>query len=487
MEQFILLLVIVASGISLLCLTKIDKSLFVWLGFLVGLIIMVQLELVIIYFTKHFILQYIVYALMPFMLFVLFVKRTDIKILLLSRTFQVDIIIFAIIAFGVSHSIQPFFYSPDSYQFHSFIESLLRNEITGNFLEFHRWYVQNGRLIFLDILIGLGFRSGVEVFTGLFALMTVSTLFILIRLLFIYKNYTPLKQESLIFTCLAMLYILTVNNILTHSIYLHSNLMTGVFYSIGTVFLFLSLNKKENLNFELIGFIFLAMTIMIRKEMLLFSLFPITLYFLMAKYSLLIMYKYIIVYVVLAYQWFAFFIITTGKVKYSMTSHGSDLEYLLCFCLSMIIPLIVFIMSKFIIKMRVLHIILFTFYTLVLVGLLYYNLQETFLTIKKFIKFTIVNTDKWGVFWFILFASIYYLKEEKLKFFVLHMFSVYFTLRISLYVLVNSVVDHSSGDRIMIHISFFGLMVILYTLLNYYNLERLRVIFKRKQIESETT
>lgn len=455
--------------IGILFLSKYDASykFIVYLGLLLGVIFSIQAVLLSIYIMGE-VSNVFIYSVLSCIsaTFIVFNRNKIIK-LLKEKVFLLDLVLFNLSILAIIYFYQNIYLTPDSFHYHSIAQGLYQNIITNNFLKTFEWLLITGRLIFLDSLIMIGFSAGIDIFGSLFLVLGISAIMLVHRMILVSLGVFKITLWRVPIITFFILFVFSIKDMVFHFTYYHTNLLTGVFWSIGTIMLFVTIiirNQNEIVFFRFFGFVFLAVTILIRKEMILFSLFPIGMYFLVSNLKIKEMYFYLLLYVVIGYQWFTFYALKVNNLNTSFTAHGSSLDYIISASFLGILPLMIYIIKKVNFSIKTVSMVFYIVYFIIIISLLNVDFQETINTIQKLFTYTLINIKLWGLFWIMLFISLITLKEEKINFLFVHTILLFLITRIVIYVFSDGLVDSSSGDRIMIHMSFFGFFIIFYNI-----------------------
>ena len=454
-------------GILSLLNFNIDKRIFVWISFLFGIIVSVQVSLISIYFTgilHNILFICVICALMCFNLYKYINNRE-----IFSKINFIDLLIIFIFIFIIVEYLPLIAFSPDSYHYHGIIDAISDNKIDPAFFKEFSWYLVDARLIFFDLIFVIGKGYNIELFSTIFAVTCFISIFLIIRLVSIFKDNSLSSVKSMFLILFIFLFILTINIIVRHSFYMHSNLITGVFYSIGTLLLFISYSEKINDKslYIILGLIFLAFTIMIRKEMVVMTLLPIGIFFLYHRIDIKKYFLYISVYFILAYQWIFYYLIEVNDFEYILkntSGHGGIKLYLIGFFV-FLFPIILKIFYKYI-SLNKTNSFLWITYLIMIIFLFFIDMNETIKTIQNLFFYTFLRFKYWSLFWFVLLFSMIYLYKDRFISLFSHLIAIYVVLRLYLYVFIDSLKDHGSGDRMMIHIFFIAIFIIVYALNN---------------------
>lgn len=465
LNQILLLCLLQFVGISFIVRFNISPRIFVWLGFIIGLIITIQILLISLYSYDYVNKEFIFGTIFVFIIANIYLNRNKLK-LILNKSFVLDLLLLNLLLLFFVFVVKFFHFTGDSYQYYGISLAIFNNELTNEFITTFTWNLMNGRIIFLDSILILGYLFNIDIFMSLFPLISVVTVILIYRLALIKQKidkFYILKVPALI---LVLLFTLSINMISFQATYLHSALLTGIFYSLGVIILFSFYDMKSNTVLNYLAFIFLAITILIRKEMLVFTMFPLIYYMIFSKYTLKEIYKYLFVFVLIGYQWAFYNVLNLEVINFKFSSPGLVLQYTICFIITLALPIIIMVI-KYLLKRYNIRIasFLFLLYIFIFVVCLIVEYNETIDTIYKLFKFTFFNYKSWGLFWICLFISLISLLKSKFKAIVIHMIIAFITLRILLYIFIDSIWDYNSGNRVMFNLFFLGLYIIILALL----------------------
>jgi hypothetical protein len=462
-----LLISIEFIGVSFLTFFQINPKLKVWVGFLLGLFLIVQASLISFYFFDSFDSSvFIIMALMA--LVASLINKNKVILLFKSKTTRIDFLL--LLAFIVLVVIKPSFIgiTADSVQYFAASQGINTNILSGEMLNAFSWYFANGRLIFLNILILLGLVCGVDLVVILLPLVALISIMFVVRLLAIKYDLNYSYQAGLLITLI--FFSISIDRFFSHTHYLHTNLLTGFYYCAGVLLLNLEQNKLEKNSSSFLGIMFLSSTILIRKEMLLFALIPVVVYFLLKKSKILESISYVLLYLILGYQWIAYYILKVGHIdldfyKLFYSGHGGVQDYIYFFSLSLLMPIILMTVKKIFLRINIdkLFFILYFFIMLILLGM---NFNETLVTIMKLFGHSLLKIGAWGFYWFALCLSIMYCFKNRINQYLIHIILSFLVVRIGIYVVYDDIVDYGSGDRILLTIFFIGLYLIFDSLLH---------------------
>lgn len=467
MNELFFHLIIFIIGFSILInIRSLNTLLLLPLSYFTGILVLIQIVLISLYFGYY---NRLLVFILIFSIFLssLYLGRDKLRQYLISVSFRVDAILLIILScLVITVSDVLIGLTTDSFQYYAIAKSIYSEYMSQAYLENASWHLLHGRLIFMDILLMLGFEFSIEFFSSLFMTMLFFSVLLLSRIIAINLSLKSFYSTLLFFVIIT--FSITSLYIFNHTFYLHSNLTTGVFLSLGTIFLFTS-KEAENEEFHMmLGFLFLASTVLIRKEMTVFSLVPISLYFLAYDYSVKKMYYYVLIYLLFAYQFWFFYIIKTGDFDFVSTGHGSQFEYIAGLLLSMLMPLAVYYFKKFYFSLSRVSAGFIVIYITSLFAMLLIDQDELIRTLILFFKYTFFDLDKWGILWFMLATSMLFFDpgDKKQKFLFLHFLLIFFIFRINLYFYFDNLKDFSSGTRMMLHIIFVVIYVIFYAFID---------------------
>jgi hypothetical protein len=358
--HIVLLVGIELIGLIFLSFLKIESKLNIWFGFIVGLFVINQAAL-----FSLFLLDYvnnITFALLILSsLAVLYLNKSNILLQLDIDNIKIDALL--LLGFMVLVVVKPNYIGITSDSVHYFIasEAINNNMLTGDMLQKFSWYFANARLIFLDMLIVLGFILEVDLIIYILPLMGFVSLMFIFRVITIKFDLNYFQKNVLFLSIL--LFSLSIDRFLSHTHYLHSNLITGVYYLFGVVILASNkVNKKESMT-PYLGILFLGVTVLIRKEMLLFSLIPIMLYLLLNKQKVFDSMRYVLLYLLVSYQWIVYYVWKVGKLELDLSNifysgHGAVQDYLLAFVMTIMMS-IVLLLLKSVLRKRLINAFLY--------------------------------------------------------------------------------------------------------------------------------
>ena len=332
------------------------------------------------------------------------------------------------------------------------------------------WQV-HARLIFIPGIHAVSHLFNIEVFYALYPVSSI--MFIATFFWFINNNLKNMKINHLIRISMGVggvLLLCTSILFIAHSFFLHTNLMTSIYFSLGTIFFYKYISQKGKF-WLVLSIIFFAATIQIRKEMAIFSLPPI-LYILQNDSELER------TYVLGLYGLFMFFY---NWIFLMISMHGFQLGearggfmiYLICFALmTMMFFSSLSIRWRIFIKKHLFSLIISTVVGVIFLFLTFSEkLIPAFISLLKFLY--IPRFGAWGGFWFgfsivvILYITNLSIKTEKLGFLLFSIF-YFFVLRLVLYGFFSGIKDNywsTSGNRIILHIFptaiFFMVMVFI--------------------------
>ncbi|MGM0519932.1 MAG: hypothetical protein ACQERD_09855 [Campylobacterota bacterium] len=459
--ELLMHMLFLAVGLSIGSVLKIDVGLRVWVSYLVGLVATVQGVMLSFYILGYYDFLFIMSFLTVMSVYCVLKRYKYMYTFLKNRIFQYDLLVFfsmlIIMVIGLSDVLLKF--SPDSFQFYALAETMYENDIGGVFQEFSR-SILNYRLIFIDAVLMLHFDLLSDMFSSLFTIWAFVTTIITAKLIAVYKRLNLLHTYLL--SLGLYLFSFSMYIFVEHSLWLHANLTTGIFLSLGALFLFLS---GKNDNYRVLGFLFLAVTVLLRKEMVVVSLVPIGLFFTVYKCSLTQMYRYMLLYLIAAYQFWFFYLYHAGALAITFSGHGSDFEYVIGLFSTLLLPLFASALNRMGLSLQSKGRVLYLLYLIILIGLFLVDSQEFIKTLELFAAHTLFAFKRWGVVWLLLAAALFFVARQdmRLRFMLLHFLAIYFVFRIAVYFFTD-LVDHSSGSRIMLHIVFVALFVVFSSL-----------------------
>ena len=392
-----------------------------------------------------------------------------------------------VISFAILYFVYFFFsgiivQTPDSLQYHV-LSKYLNHVIQYDYKSVaHIWDSFDKRLIFLPALNNFGNLLGLSFLDIFIPTNSIFFMILFLNILLYFFDFQNIKKNKLtLFFCFVALMTLITNKVyIQHSFYFHTNFLTMVYFTLGVMGVAVYI-RDYNTNVLLFGIFFLALTILIRKEMLLFSLIPLI--YLNYK-NLLPNFKYkVFIFAIYFFVGFLYrlllvflFFLNEKYLSLSFSSHGGHVVVILML-LSLIILVFMRPFDLFPKKNRFLFII--SILLLFLIILYFKSSKDTVDTLNALMN--LLKKKYWGNIWLITFATLclFYLNElinKKLNFsnqlikknniaivdFLGFVVSIFFVLRVYLYILYGSIADkffYDSGNRILITV--FPISIIL--------------------------
>lgn len=336
-----------------------------------------------------------------------------------------------------------------------------------------RWF-QSVRLPLFTAVHSFSYLLGIDVY---YSFSPVTSFFLV--LFFVFFCFDEFRSQeyalagtiwfllSIFLLCSSVMYLM-------HSFYYHSNLTVAAYFSAAFFLLILHI-KQKNLSFFLFACAFLAATVLIRKEMFVFSLLPIffCLYF-SDQYNLRIRLIGLAVFLLIGYPWSVWgslqvFTAGCGAMEKYNEGHGSIILPL--FALFLAIPAFLTPIPKLFRKYS--HFVILGSLLFLVIIVLCFKRPELTKAAKELSSLIFTNNGKWNIFWYCVAASIvlYYcimflnakanssncLGINQFTAILNFTFSViicFFLFRVLLYTVFNSPKSKSflnSGNRVLLH------------------------------------
>jgi len=451
-------------GLIFLSIFKVESKLNIWLGFVTGLFVINQTFLFSLFLLDH--VNDIVFLLLALLaLAAFYFNKSRILAQLTTGSVRTDVLI--MLGFMTLVVLKPNYIGITSDSVHYYIasEAINNNFLTGDMLQKFSWFFANARLIFLDMLIVLGLVLDADLIVYILPLIGFISLMFIFRIIAI--NF-DLNQTQKFFLLLSIvLFSLSVDRFLSHTHYLHSNLITGVYYLFGVVMLMPSEENKREYMAPWLGILFLSVTVLIRKEMLLFSLIPVMLYLLLNKQNFSVLVRHVLLYLLVSYQWIAYYLWKVGEIDLNLndlfySGHGTAQDYLFAFITTVVLTIVALSTNNFLRKTTV-NVLLYFSYLAFLLVLFAVDFNETMETIVKLLNYSILNINAWGFYWVVLFLSLIYSYKNGINGYLSHIVLSFVIVRIGIYVLYDTITDYGGGDRMMLLIFFIGMYIIFHS------------------------
>jgi len=352
--------------------------------------------------------------------------------------------------------------SADSVHYSVAADAINNNVLTADLLKKFSWFFVSGRLIALNSFIIFGLFVDVDLIIYILPLTGFVSLMFIFRLITL--KYKPVYIQQIIIFFLITIFSLSIDRFLSHTHYLHSNLITGSFYLIGVLLLVHGNGDAFGTKNPYLAIIFLAATMLVRKEMILFSLIPVLLYLVFNKHKLIQSVRYVLFYLLLGYQWIGYYIYKTVDIEISFddffySGHGKVQDYVFGIFITVLMSVVALLIKNTLSK-AYLNKLIYIVYFLMLLTLFLVDFQETVSTILKLFYFSIVKISAWGFYWFVLSLALFYSISHRINIFICHVIISFMVLRIGIYVMYDSITDYGGGDRMLLLIFLIGVYLI---------------------------
>lgn len=355
--------------------------------------------------------------------------------------------------------------SPDSLVIQSMSQFIANNGVIGpEYPILFKWQS--------DIL--LIFNSGIHAIAYVFNVEVFYTLYPVVSIMFISNIFYFIKRErvcnydvfkdNLYLEFGAILILLTSLVFFYHSFYLLSNLITSVYFCLGIIFTYNYLHERKFF-WLILSIIFLAVTIQIRKEMLMFSLIPIPYVVYcsndLSKRKIILLYTCFVIF----YSWSLLMYSKNSQLLFfkvgSFLTHGdirldllSIFSVSLIFLISLFNPIKDFIRNNFYLLLCIVCGFLICFLFLI-------RTDEVLSSLSNLLSFLFIpDRGAWGIFWLCFFSIVgYYLVnrhiwEDKMSY-ILACILLFFIFRLILFTIFTKIWDThwtDSGNRILLQI-----------------------------------
>jgi hypothetical protein len=309
------------------------------------------------------------------------------------------------------------FYSSDSIQIEGISRTFHKYGLFGNGLAI---YGPNEPLVTHPLFLGrtpfyisiqnIAYLFGVDIYYS----FTPLTMFFVVIAFYDYLKISNTKKYLQFSSFLLFILVLLSNRLLQlHVFYNHTNLITMAYYTMGILSLFNYLRYKRYI-WLYIGFIILAITGIIRIEMLVYSLIPIFFIF-MIHHEINLRAKFYgaSLFILLSYIWYlwGFLILDAGQANENF-GEGGLFQIIACLLFSIIVYFFPFYKLLGSIKYSFVYMLL-----LVFIMLFSYSIEKTMLSMNTLYSLTGLGFGKWGLFWWITFFAmlIFYFKYYVVK------------------------------------------------------------------------
>ena len=346
-----------------------------------------------------------------------------------------------------------------SWIFHSY--GLYRNE--NSFVSF---LLFNKRLPFFIAIHNIAYLFTIKSF---YVFQIASSFFVALFLLGVwfttYQKNSYLKILVVFFVVIGFYFANKL--ILFHSFYPLSNLTTMTYFTAGVLLLYVySMRSKEV--FFILGCVFLGITCILRKEMLIFSLIPLFSICFFCQVEIWTRLKGLINYVLFGYLWYIYGVFTYygTKREFSENFISNIEEYgivLLCFVCSII--LLCLPIRTYYKNHKLLLVVIGSVFLLVI---LYLLRLELVITSQNLYSLMYKGAGLWGTEWsvlavlmagFLLYDIVYkffsFTKNRSNQYFLFSVIVLFFICRIILYSILEFPKDktwNNSGNRILLTI-----------------------------------
>jgi hypothetical protein len=328
------------------------------------------------------------------------------------------------------------------------------------------YFVQK-RLIFLAMLIAGSYLFGVSIYSTLFPLTALSFLPVFVMLFFVAsKSINPKRFIRLVLGMCGALLIADLPAYLYQAYYVNNNLLVSVFYSIGLFSVFIYDNRREKI-WVTIAALTLACTMLLRNEMCVFSLIPISLFMSIKGLDRGDYRLFLFILVSVSLPWYLFKLRYLGLGNYLPYGNGEILQ--------------IFVFLGYGVSYVVVHFdatrnglavvapkVLITTLAVFLIGCLYYLPLGSIKSINFLLH--VISGSKgvhdWGVIWLAFaIAAVIGLAfvENRESIFWIQAVVAFFLMRVILYSVFEVLSDShvASGSRILLHILPAGVCYIL--------------------------
>jgi hypothetical protein len=311
-----------------------------------------------------------------------------------------------------------------------------------------------------------------------------SIFFILISFSFMFHliSHDSGKKNFFIFLSLIYILLLSTNKFyLYHSFYFHSNFLTMIYFSLGVMGICLYIKEKKNT--ILFSSVFaLALSCLIRKEMLFFSLLPLI--YLNYKNlltedkitKLKLLFIYFIIGHLYHFKALIIYFFHNYEILATTKSHGGNI-----FIIPSIITLLIIVMAKPFDLLKNRYIRIFIILTILIMCIFNFsNIFETFTALNSLL----FKSGGWGITWMVVFLSIFLIiifrlfgkkysildftnnkKDKQIIDYLLFIIFTFFASRIFLYAFYTSIKDTNffdSGNRVLSLILPVSLILLIY-------------------------